>query len=411
MVDEPKKGEKEARKVCDERRGDSTATKRDGMDKVVERVAEGRLQGEGREEEGERRDGGRERESLSATECLAPCGIEARTRSPAVSASLSRIEARRPSPSLVLVLVFVLIAIPAPVLLFHPLPPSFPLDLSPRPHRRPLPHPPRFHVHGQRLREGETSLFPSLAANTEIDTAGTGAGGRGGIRTRREISLLVPFSLRPPATPIRLSLPPFLRVPLSSAVSFDGIGRARGVTNPSRIRIAAPTVGIRRAIGPDDTRKPNGKRKYDADFRSAKRIRETPDRAGLLSLWSPSLLIPDALYPPPRPGHLSFSLRPSPSLLDPPSLLFRHTCSQSHPNAGNSTIGRGISRLDSIGRRPFPVFRRGPERKERSEVAEVSALASLCLLEMQQVKMEIKGQILDYRRRESHAGIYRDSKL
>lgn len=97
---------------------------------------------------------------------------------------------------------------------------------------------------------------------------------------KREISP-VPFSLSlPPSFPpfLSLSLPlsvgsseaahshsRFLRssVPLSSRF-IRCVGRAWGVTNPSRIRIAAPTVGIRRAIGPNDTRKPNGKRKYES---------------------------------------------------------------------------------------------------------------------------------------------------
>ena len=78
--------------------GDSATAKRDGTDKVVERGWwRADCRAEGKESGGKQRE-----ESLSATECLPPCGIEARTHSGSLSlsVSLSRIEARRPSPSL-----------------------------------------------------------------------------------------------------------------------------------------------------------------------------------------------------------------------------------------------------------------------------------------------------------------------
>lgn len=45
--------------MCNEHREDSGATKRDGTDKVVERVAEGRLQGGGGKRARASREGGR----------------------------------------------------------------------------------------------------------------------------------------------------------------------------------------------------------------------------------------------------------------------------------------------------------------------------------------------------------------
>lgn len=142
---------------------------------------------------------------------------------------------------------------------------------------------------------------------------------------KREISP-VPFSLSLSlsARRKRHTLSRFLRssVPLSSRF-IRCIGRAWGVTNPSRIRIAAPTVGIRRAIGPNDTRKPNGKRKYDPDFRSVKRIRETRSRRTAPGFACSS---PRALYPPPRQrGEPSFFSFHTVSSLSLPLLPFTAT--------------------------------------------------------------------------------------
>lgn len=227
----------------------------------------------------------------------------------------------RPLFVLVLILIFVHIAIP-------PLPPSSaacprlrfpPSSLSTSSQRTDV----RTHsrAHGQRLREGETPSFPrkyrdsptGMEEGTQEERRCTG----------KEISLVpLPVSVGFVGSG---SLSCFLRssVPLSGCF-IRCIGRAWGVTNPSRIRIAAPTVGIRRAIGPDDTRKPNGKRKYDVDFRSMKRIRETPDRAGPF-LVSPAHL--HALYIHPRcmenesPLFLSFcrlsSITPAASFATP----------------------------------------------------------------------------------------------
>lgn len=179
---------------------------------------------------------------------------------------------------------------------------------------------------------------------------------------KREISP-VPFSLSLSlsARRKRHTLSRFLRssVPLSSRF-IRCIGRAWGVTNPSRIRIAAPTVGIRRAIGPNDTRKPNGKRKYDPDFRSVKRIRETPDRAGLLPV-SPAHLRALYIHPLAKGGNPASSLS-TPSL---PS-LFHYSLSQPHL----FTVAFQWWKLDDwsrdkglgfIGRPPFSYFHRKVE--------------------------------------------------
>lgn len=149
-------------------------------------------------------------------------------------------------------------------------------------------------------------------------------------------------------------------VPLSGCF-IRCIGRTWGVTNPSRIRIAAPTVGIRRAIGPYDTRKPNGKRKYDADFRSVKRIRETLDRAGLLSV-SPAHL--HALYIHPRCTENEFSLFPSTSAV---SLSFLPQSLSPHLFAVTSECWKlddwsRNRRLGLIGRSQFSFFHRKGKR-------------------------------------------------
>lgn len=156
------------------------------------------------------------------------------------------------------------------------------------------------HIHNVQAhghKDSEREKLPLSLANTEIaKREWKREWKRDGGVLREEGNLarsFLPLSLSLPLSEAALSR--FLRssVPLSSRF-IRCIGRAWGVTNPSRIRIAAPTVGIRRAIGPNDTRKPNGKRKYDPDFRSVKRIRETPDRAGLLLPVSPAHL--RALY-------------------------------------------------------------------------------------------------------------------
>ena len=78
---------------------------------------EGRLHGGGKRGERREGEGEGEEESLSATECLPPCGIEARTHSPTLYPCLflgSKQGGPRPLLVLVLVLVFVHIAISLP---------------------------------------------------------------------------------------------------------------------------------------------------------------------------------------------------------------------------------------------------------------------------------------------------------
>lgn len=278
-----------------------------------------------------------------------------------------------PRPLLVLVLVFVHIAISLPPLPSPPPPPRPPLprlsSFSSSPalssldlftaHRRPYTS-----TCKHTDKDSEREKLPLSLANTEIvkrewKREWKRDGGR-----REEGNLarsFLPLSLSLSARRKRHTLSRFLRssVPLSSRF-IRCIGRAWGVTNPSRIRIAAPTVGIRRAIGPNDTRKPNGKRKYDPDFRSVKRIRETPDRAGLLPV-SPAHLRALYIHPLAKGGNPASSLS-TPSL---PS-LFHYSLSQPHL----FTVAFQWWKLDDwsrdkglgfIGRPPFSYFHRKVE--------------------------------------------------
>lgn len=192
---------------------------------------------------------------------------------------------------------------------------------------------------------------------------------------KREISP-VPFSLSLSlslsARRKRHTLSRFLRssVPLSSRF-IRCIGRAWGVTNPSRIRIAAPTVGIRRAIGPNDTRKPNGKRKYDPDFRSVKRIRETPDRAGLLPV-SPAHLRALYIHPLAKGGKPASSLSVTVSSLSLPLLPF---ATPVHSHIRMLETRRLVARQGPRFHWTIPVFLLPPESGKRSFVRFACLLA------------------------------------
>lgn len=163
-------------------------------------------------------------------------------------------------------------------------------------------------------------------------------------------SVPFPVALRP-ATPPAFHPPvsaAFLRVPLSLAVSFDGVGRARGVTNPSRIRIAAADS----RHSPCHWPRRHSETQWKAQIRCRLPVGET-------NSWK--LPIAQDCYPPgfgpahpgrfistPSSGHrrsLSLSLSPFHPFSLSALSLFRRTCSQSHPNAGNSTIGRASSPL------------------------------------------------------------------
>lgn len=104
-------------------------------------------------------------------------------------------------------------------------------------------------------------------------------------------------------------------------------------------------------LAPDDTRKPNGKRKYDADFRS---VETNPGNSRQIAQRYSLTLSVLVSGPPP--------LRFNPRFLPPRQTA--PACSQSHPNAGNSTIGRdNCPNCDwSVASAPFSSFREKPTK-------------------------------------------------
>lgn len=131
---------------------------------------------------------------------------------------------------------------------------------------------------------------------------------------RRDLSVSLSFSSSlSPSIPLRVN-------------SLIYVCAARGVTYPPG-KPHSPNDSRHFAVplAPDDTRKPNGKRKYDTDFRSV----ET-NTGNSRQIAQDRAHTPGFRWSPPRDSTSGFA----------PPAHTAFTCSQSHPNAGNSTIGR-----------------------------------------------------------------------
>lgn len=193
----------------------------------------------------------------------------------------------------------------------------------------------------RRHREREKSLFPSrMRRHGRCQRKENGHTDRGAETARDPAAKFAVSFRRDLSIPLSLSLPLYLSssAPLR-ARSRVYVRDARGVTYPpGKPHSDIDSRHFAVPLAPDDTRKPNGKRKYDTDFRSMETNSGNSWQI-LAQDCSPSATVPAAT---------GFDLHPHPA----------STCPQSHPNAGNSTIGRDNCRI-AIGRThcfAFPPF-------------------------------------------------------